>query len=80
MSMKLNVISVEMTNKENASVSWDNPEEMILKLPYHATMKGFGGGFFENIDKIKEFYSKFSGSEKISGVGEWECLWDPSKY
>ena len=64
-------ITVELTNMENASLSWDNPEKMIDKLPYHAKST-LGGGYFENIEKIKDFYSKFKGSEKITGCGKWE--------
>ncbi|MCM1219821.1 MAG: hypothetical protein NC548_35570 [Lachnospiraceae bacterium] len=64
-------IIVELTNKENASSSWNDPAKLIKKYPYHAKST-YGGGFFENLDKIREFYSKFKNSEKINGCGEWE--------
>lgn len=64
-------ITIELTNMENASLSWSNPEKMIDKLPYHAK-SNWGGGYFENIEKIKDFYSRFKGSEKITGLGKWE--------
>lgn len=72
MKKEKQVVVVEMTTKENASASWDNPEAMIEKLPYSTKMKGFGGGFFESVEKIREFYSDFQGAEKITGCGEWE--------
>lgn len=65
-------IIVEFTNEENASLSWDDPDKMIKQYPYHAKLKGFGGGYFENIDEIKKFYSEIRGSEKITGCGKWE--------
>ncbi len=65
-------ITVELTNVQNAPLSWaDDLERTIKKLPYHAKST-FGGGYFENLEKIREFYSKFKGAEKINGCGEWE--------
>lgn len=65
-------IVVELTTKENASKSWDDVEKMIKKYPYHAKSEGFGGGFFENIEEIKRFYSRLEGACEITGCGNWE--------
>lgn len=70
--MKDNTIIIEPTTKENASGSWKDPEKMIERYPYHAKLKGIGGGYFENIEEIKGFYSRIKGAEKITGYGEWE--------
>lgn len=66
-------LTISKTTKENASKSWgSDTDEMIAKYPYHATLTGLGGGFFENIPTIAVINSGYAKSHP--------CIKYPSDY
>jgi hypothetical protein len=67
--MKKFTLYIEYTTKENASKSWgENTEKLIKDLPIFAKAGGIGGGFFESFDKAERFFRNALKNKKYDNV------------